>query len=96
MIGQALKRIFFRNPGNAKTLAAVRDVKPQNLNFTKGEGGINGEGTLVRINTEIKCQVLLTLRSVRTVYYEYNKATHMNQYPGQGIPKWDYPKIYGN
>ena len=50
-IGEVLNLIFFF--GIAKVLAVERDVKLQNLNFTEIErrGGINGEGTCVRINT---------------------------------------------
>ena len=42
-VGEALKRIFFQNPGIAKVLAVQRDVKPRNMNFAKvDEGGGGG------------------------------------------------------
>ena len=36
-IGEILKRIFFRNSGNARLVAVERDVKPPNMNFAKVE-----------------------------------------------------------
>ena len=52
-IGEALKRIFFRNLGIVRLVAVERDVKPRNMNFAKveREGVINREGAFIRINT---------------------------------------------
>ena len=46
LIGEVLKRIFFRNPGITKLLALERDVKPRNVNFTKVDGGGGGGGLI--------------------------------------------------
>ena len=47
-IGEALKRIFFQNPGIAKVLAVKRDVISRNMNCAKVDrrGAINREGGL--------------------------------------------------
>ena len=43
LVGEVLKRIFFRNPRIAKVLAGERDVKPRNMNFAgRQEGGVGG------------------------------------------------------